>query len=163
MSLVASTFEVPEGSQAARAPFITDFRPHVELRCRSLSESVRFYQALFNSAPVELGGATATFELNNPHLRLELSEDPQAQGRDGHLGVQLKYNDDVKSIYERLRSRGIAIKLEEAETACCFSVANKIWVEDPDKNLWELYVLVAENVTEVRCGSSCACEASGCG
>jgi catechol 2,3-dioxygenase-like lactoylglutathione lyase family enzyme len=163
MSLTAETFAVKDGSLAPFAPFVTDYRPFVELACRSLERSVSFYSALFNVAPVERRAKSARFELTNPHLRLELYEDPDAVARDGHLGVQLKYNDDVRSIYERLSSRGVAIKLEETETACCFSVSNKIWVEDPDQNLWEVYVLVAENVTEVRCDSSCACEASGCG
>jgi catechol 2,3-dioxygenase-like lactoylglutathione lyase family enzyme len=163
MSLTAETFSVKDGSLAPFAPFVTDYRPCVELSVRSLERSVSFYSALFNVPPVERRANSARFEIANPHMRLELHEEPNAVARDGHLGVQLKYNDDVKSIYERLSSRGVSIKLEETETACCFSVSNKIWVEDPDQNLWEVYVLVAENVTETRCDSSCACEASGCG
>jgi predicted lactoylglutathione lyase len=145
------------------APFITSYRPHVEVPCTSLRNSVQFYSALFNSPPVAQREGAATFELSNPHLRLELIEDRNAVGRDGHYGIQLKYNEDVQNIHRRLSSRGLQIKLEETQTACCFSVSNKIWIEDPDKNLWEIYVLVEENVTEVRCGDSCACEASGCG
>lgn len=162
MSLTEPTFNVAAGSLARIAPFVTDYRPCVELTCKSLDRSVAFYSALFNAPPVERRHASARFELTNPHLRLELHESIDAAARDGHLGVQLKYNDDVRAIYERLSSRRVPIKLEETETACCFSVSNKIWVEDPDQNLWEVYVLVAENVTEVRCGASCACEASGC-
>jgi len=162
MTLTESTLHVTAGSLSRIAPFVTDYRPCVELTCKSLDRSVAFYSALFNVPPVERRPTSARFELTNPHLRLELHEDPESVARDGHLGVQLKYNDDVRGIYERLASVGVSIKLEETETACCFSVSNKIWVEDPDQNLWEVYVLVAENVTEVRCGGSCACEASGC-
>jgi catechol 2,3-dioxygenase-like lactoylglutathione lyase family enzyme len=162
MSLTTPTFQVNEGSLAPLAPFVTSYRPCIELACTSLERSVRFYSALFNVAPVERRVGSARFEVTNPHLRLELHETPGAAARDGHLGVQLKYNDDVRNIYERLSSLDVTIKLEETETACCFSVSNKIWVEDPDRNLWEVYVLVAENVTEVRCSGSCACEAEGC-
>jgi hypothetical protein len=42
-------------------------------------------------------------------------------------------------------------------------VANKAWIDDPDGNQWEIFVVTGENKSEVRCGPSCACEAGGCG
>src|SRR4051812_9975456 len=113
MSLTEPTFNVATGSLARIAPFVTDYRPCVELTCTSLDRSVVFYSALFNAPPVERRRASARFELTNPHLRLELHESTDAVARDGHLGVQLKYNDDVRGIYERLSSLRVPIKLEE--------------------------------------------------
>jgi catechol 2,3-dioxygenase-like lactoylglutathione lyase family enzyme len=95
MSLTADTFAVKEGSLAPFAPFVTDYRPYIELSVSSLERSVSFYSALFNVPPVERRAKSARFEITNPHLRLELHEDPEAVARDGHLGVQLKYNDDA--------------------------------------------------------------------
>jgi catechol 2,3-dioxygenase-like lactoylglutathione lyase family enzyme len=148
---------------AALANPISDFRPYTELKVSSLEKSVNFYSALFNAAPAHQQKGLALFDLENPQLSLILQEDSEADGRDGHFGVQFKYTDDVNAVHERLQEQGYKIDFEETEASCCFSVANKVWVSDPDKNLWEIYVLLEENATEVRCGSSCACEASGCG
>jgi hypothetical protein len=138
-------------------------RPFIELDVSSLDRSVDFYSVLMNSEPAWRGRSAARFNLVDPPVTLMLNEVPGAAGRDGHLGVQLKYVSDIAVARERLEANGIAVDLEEANTSCCFSVANKVWVSDPDKNLWELYVLLEENTAEVRCGASCACEASGCG
>jgi catechol 2,3-dioxygenase-like lactoylglutathione lyase family enzyme len=142
---------------------VSDLRPSVELSVRSLDAAVRFYSVLFDTPPAARRRSVALFDLENPQLRLVLHEERDAVGRDGHFGVQLKYTDHVDRIHERLSAAGIPIQLEEAEASCCFSVANKVWVSDPDGNLWEIYVLLKQNATEVRCGSSCACESNGCG
>lgn len=159
----AQTFD---GTIAPGAGFLnppTTGRPYIELAVSSLDRSAHFYTALMNREPSWRGRSTARFDLVDPQLSLVLTEEVDAVGRDGHLGVQLKYVSDVGAVRERLEANGIAVELEEAEASCCFSVANKVWVADPDKNLWEIYVLLEENSTDVRCGSSCACEASGCG
>lgn len=138
-------------------------RPRLELDVSSLDRSAAFYSVLMDAHPSSRSKDTASFDLENPHLSLVLREVPGAVERDGHLGVQLKYISDVKAIRDRLQGKGIPVELEEAESSCCFSVANKVWVADPDKNLWEIYVLLEQHTQEVRCGASCACEASGCG
>jgi hypothetical protein len=138
-------------------------RPYIELGVASLARSVDFYTVLMNSPPAWRSPSAARFNLVDPPVTLMLSENADAIGRDGHLGVQLKYIADIEVARQRLEANGILVDLEEANTSCCFSVANKVWVSDPDKNLWELYVLLEENTSEVRCGDSCACEASGCG
>ncbi len=138
-------------------------RPRLELDVSSLESSTAFYSVLMDAHRSSRSKNIARFDLENPHLSLVLREVPGAIGRDGHVGVQVKYIDDVKAIRDRLQARGIPIELEEAESSCCFSVANKVWVADPDQNLWEIYVLLEQHTQEVRCGASCACEASGCG
>jgi lactoylglutathione lyase len=142
---------------------ISPLRPSAELSVSSLDAAVHFYSTLFNAKPVAKQGSVALFDLVDPQLRLVLHQEPGAVGRDGHFGVQLKYTAAIDEIHARLKAGGIPIQLEEAEASCCFSVANKVWTADPDGNQWEIYVLLAENATEVRCGSSCACESSGCG
>lgn len=138
-------------------------RPYLELEVSSVDRSADFYSVLMDRQPVSKSGKSVRFDLDEPHLSLVLNEVPGAVGRDGHLGVQLKYIDDVRQIRERLQAHNVAVELEEEESSCCFSVANKVWVADPDKNLWEIYVLLEQHTQEVRCGASCACESSGCG
>ena len=142
--------------------FPTETRPHVELAVKSLERSLVFYQALFNRPPVELGDGFARFNPYNPAVDFVLREDAGATRRDGHMGIQLKTTADIAKYKQRVEVHGFSAQLEEAETACCFSVANKAWVDDPDGNQWEIFVVTGENTSEVRCGPSCACEAGGC-
>lgn len=143
--------------------FPTQTRPHVELPVKSLQRSLEFYQALFNRPPVEVGEGFARFNPYNPAVDFVLREDADASRRDGHMGIQLKTTADIAKYKQRVEAKGYPAQLEEAETACCFSVANKAWIDDPDGNQWEIFVVTGENKSEVRCGPSCACEAGGCG
>lgn len=142
--------------------FPTETRPHVELRVKDVARSIEFYQALFNRPPVESSDIGARFNPYNPAVDFVLVADPTARGRDGHFGIQLKTTADITKYKDRVQAKGYRATLEEAETACCFSVANKAWIEDPDGNQWEIFVVTGEATSEVRCGPSCACEAGGC-
>jgi hypothetical protein len=154
MTLATATASRTTAFSAGLPNPISDFRPYTELKVSSLKESVAFYSVLFNALPALHEKSLALFDLEDPQLSLVLQEDSEAIGRDGHFGVQFKYTVDVDALHDRLKQHGYKIDFEETEASCCFSVANKVWVSDPDRNLWELYVLLQENATEVRCGSS---------
>lgn len=149
-------------SAGERPDFPTQTRPHVALAVTDLGRSMAFYQALFNRPPVETGKTFARFNPYNPAVDFVLHEDPSAASRDGHFGIQLKSTQEIARYKQRVEAKGFSAVLEEAETACCFSVANKAWIDDPDQNQWEIFVVTGENTSEVRCGASCACEAGGC-
>ncbi|MEK8032479.1 VOC family protein [Ideonella sp. DXS29W] len=142
--------------------FPTETRPHVELSVKDVQRSVVFYQALFNRPPVEVGEGFARFNPYNPAVDFVLREDSAATRRDGHMGIQLKTTADIARYKQRVEAKGFSAQLEEAETACCFSVANKAWIDDPDGNQWEIFVVTGEATSEIRCGPTCACEAGGC-
>jgi catechol 2,3-dioxygenase-like lactoylglutathione lyase family enzyme len=154
--------DVPSARAAKEPDFPTETRAHVELAVRDLDQSLLFYRALFNRPPVEIRQGHARFNPYNPAVDFILREDADAMTRDGHFGIQLKYTKEIERFKDRLENKGFKIALEEAETACCFSVANKAWINDPDDNQWELWVVTGENTSEVRCGPSCACESGGC-
>ncbi|MFZ5895464.1 MAG: VOC family protein [Myxococcota bacterium] len=145
------------------ATFTTTWRPQLILEVSNLQRAIAFYKVLFDDVPSLQLGNEARFEPSRPPVALVLRERAGAQARDGHVGIQLKYTADIQTYKQRLEGAGYSVKLEEQETACCFSTANKVWVTDPDENLWELYVLLGQNTSEVRCGPSCACESGGCG
>jgi len=142
--------------------FPTELRPLIEINVTDLKDSVDFYQAVFNRPASEVGQGFARFNPYNPPVDFILHEDKRAQCRDGHFGIQLKSSQDIQRYKKRLENAGFNVDIEEAETACCFSVANKAWLNDPDGNQWEVFVVTSENTSEVRCGDSCACEAEGC-
>jgi catechol 2,3-dioxygenase-like lactoylglutathione lyase family enzyme len=142
--------------------FGTTWRPQLVLDVSDLKRAVAFYKVLFDDAPCAESPGEARFEPSEPPVALVLRERAGARARDGHVGVQLKYTERIQAYKARLEGAGYPVKLEEQETACCFSTANKVWVTDPDENLWEVYVLLGQNTSEVRCGPSCACESAGC-
>ena len=41
---------------------------------------------------------------------------------------------------ERLRDAGLDLGVQK-DTDCCFSLADKLWVSDPDGNPWEVYLV----------------------
>ena len=143
--------------------FPTQLRPTVQIDVNDLDSSIRFYQAVFNRPATEISDNNARFNPYNPPMDFQLIKRSNAQQRDGHFGIQLKSSEDIQRYKSRLESAGFDVELEESETACCFSVANKAWLNDPDGNQWEIFVVTEENTSEVRCGDSCACEAEGCG
>jgi hypothetical protein len=45
------------------------------------------------------------------------------------------------------------------QTDCCYAVQDKIWVQDPDGNNWEVFVVLEDNLPEKVGGS---CETAAC-
>jgi predicted lactoylglutathione lyase len=142
--------------------FPTTLRPQVDIPVSDIDESIKFYTSLFNKRPTLVKGDTAVFNPYNPPVNLRLKQTANVRPRDGHLGVQLKSSKDIIRYKSRVELVGYTADVEETESACCFSVANKAWINDPDGHQWEIFVVTGENTTEVRCGDSCACEAEGC-
>ncbi|MCU7920691.1 MAG: hypothetical protein KZQ99_08665 [Candidatus Thiodiazotropha sp. (ex Dulcina madagascariensis)] len=160
---VKSTEQFADSSYRSAVHFCTQSRPHIRLAVPKLEQVSAFYEVLFNQSPSQQGEDYVRFELENPPLHLTLVEGFDAQPRDGHFGIQLKYTAEIKEFQDRLEKNNYKVDLEETETACCFSVGSRVWFTDPIGTLWEAYVLIGENTSEVRCGPTCACEAEGCG
>ncbi|MCU7906609.1 MAG: hypothetical protein KZQ76_12350 [Candidatus Thiodiazotropha sp. (ex Epidulcina cf. delphinae)] len=158
-----STGQFAASSYRSAVHFSTKSRPHIRLAVPKLEQVLAFYEVLFDQSPSQRGDGYARFELENPPLHFTLVEGGGSPTRDGHFGIQLKYTVEIKEFQDRLLKSGYDISLEEVETACCFSVGNKVWLTDPIGTLWEIYVLIEENATDVRCGPTCACESEGCG
>jgi catechol 2,3-dioxygenase-like lactoylglutathione lyase family enzyme len=114
---------------------------HLSLNVRDLRRSVEFFSVLFGEQPAKVRDDYARFELAEPPLVLSLV--PAAGGAGGnlnHLGFRLADSVALVEVQRRLEMAGIVTRREEG-VACCYSLQTKFWVEDPDANLWELYVL----------------------
>ena len=120
-------------------------RIHVNIKTRDLGQSIRFYSALFGSEPTKVREDYANFRLDEPGLHLALVLDPSHPGGESeeHFGVELFEQDELDGWRSRLEEKGLAMRVEEAVT-CCYAVANKFWVQDPDGNDWEFWVRSAE-------------------
>ena len=78
-----------------------------------------------------------------PALNLTMQEAPRTGVNASHFGIQVASTDDVAEAKARFDAAGLRTIVEE-ETACCYAVQDKVWVEDPDGNAWEVFFVKGE-------------------
>lgn len=135
---------------------MTVFKTHVALRVTDLSQSIAFYQTLFNIEPVKYKVDYAKFDVDNPGLNLTLNVggDGSDRGSLSHLGIQVDSVAAVEAAIARFKAAGLAT-FEEKDTDCCYALQDKVWVTDPDQNRWEIFVLkVADTSPETNLSAS---------
>ena len=126
------------------------FRPHVSLNVANLSDAVKFYAALFGALPTKERPGYAKFELKNPPLNFSMNEHPHgASGSLSHLGFEVHSTEEVLNAKERLEKQGI-VTMEELGTTCCYAKQDKVWVNDPDGNAWEIFVVTEKDTPNAR-------------
>lgn len=114
---------------------------HCSLNVSELDRSVRFYEALFGIPATKRRPDYAKFEPASPPLVLSLIPMPPTMGGTlNHVGLRLPTAAALVDVQRRLEMAGIATQREEG-VECCYAKQTKFWVEDPDRTLWELYVL----------------------
>jgi len=114
-------------------------RMHVSLYVSDLEKSLQFYKAFFGVAPEKVKSGYAKFILEAPSLIISFIENAErVQSNFGHLGFQVETKEIMTEKLEVARLLGIVSK-EEIGTACCYSVQDKFWAEDPDGVQWEVY------------------------
>ena len=60
-----------------------------------------------------------------------------------HLGVEVESTDEVSSAIQRLSDEGLDTAVED-QVSCCFAVQDKVWVDAPDGEPWEIYTVLAD-------------------
>ncbi len=118
-------------------------KPHVSLNVSSVDASVAFYEKAFGVAATKRRPGYAKFDLESPSLNLSMVEAPRTGTNASHFGMQVASTDDVLEAKQRFDAAGLATRTEE-NTACCYAVQDKVWVEDPDGNSWEVFVVKAD-------------------
>ena len=76
-----------------------------------------------------------------------------------HLGVEVESTDQVQTAITRLQGEGMDTLVEENAT-CCFAVQDKVWVDGPDAEKWEIYTVLSDapvwKITPAAQGECCA-------
>ena len=119
-------------------------RVQLALNVPDIDEAVAFYSKLFATTPSKREPGYANFAIADPPLKLVLFENPGANGRLNHLGVEVPSTDEVTAHHTRLTGEGVAT-VEENGT-CCFAKQDKIWVDGPD-GAWEIYTVLEDSHT----------------
>src|SRR5262249_43172554 len=81
------------------------------------------------------------FEADQPPMILTLNVSAgKPEATVNHLGFRLPDQIALVDLQRRLEEAGIATQRQEG-IECCYALQTKFWVSDPDKHLWELYIL----------------------
>jgi hypothetical protein len=83
-----------------------------------------------------------------------------------HLGVEVGSSEEVGNASTRLAAAGLKTATEDNVT-CCYAVQDKVWVDGPDGEPWEIYTVLADAETPVprlqtidagSCGPGACCD-----
>lgn len=125
-------------------------RVQLALNVADLDEAIGFYSKLFATEPAKVRPGYANFAVADPPLKLVLIEDAaQAPGTLNHLGVEVATTGEVTAAHARLAGDGLATAVEE-NTSCCYAVQDKVWVDGPGGEPWEIYTVISD--TEMPAG-----------
>lgn len=118
-------------------------KAHVSLNVSNIDASVAFYEKVFGVVATKRRPGYAKFDLASPSLNLTMQEAPRTGVNASHFGIQVAASEDVASAWTRFKEAGLKTVTED-DTECCYALQDKVWVEDPDGNSWEVFVVKGE-------------------
>jgi catechol 2,3-dioxygenase-like lactoylglutathione lyase family enzyme len=125
---------------------------HLSLNVADLAVSLAFYEVMFGQPAAKSRPDYAKFELEEPPVVLSLVPSGQVpSGRLNHAGIRLASAEALVEMQMRLEQAGVRTQREEG-VECCYARQTKFWVTDPDRTLWEMYI-VHEDIEEHGSGS----------
>jgi catechol 2,3-dioxygenase-like lactoylglutathione lyase family enzyme len=134
-------------------------RVQLALNVADIDVAVEFYAKLFGTEPAKVRPGYANFAIADPPLKLVLIESADAApGSLNHLGVEVESAEQVSRANERLVAAGLATSAE-GEVACCYALQDKVWVEGPGQEPWEIYTVLAD--AEMPAGRLRSAETTG--
>ncbi|MEP6662002.1 MAG: ArsI/CadI family heavy metal resistance metalloenzyme [Acidimicrobiales bacterium] len=116
-------------------------RVQLALNVDDLDAAIDFYSKLFNSTPAKVRPGYANFAIAQPPLKLVLIEGAGSPGTLNHLGVEVESTDEVADATKRLTDLGLATAVE-GDVACCYARQDKVWVNAPSGEPWEIYTVL---------------------
>jgi catechol 2,3-dioxygenase-like lactoylglutathione lyase family enzyme len=124
------------------------------LNVDDLEGAVDLYSKILATEPAKKRPGYANFAVEDPPLKLVLFEDPdRSPGSVNHLGVEVDDPSAVQAAAERLEAEGLRTRREE-RVSCCFALQDKVWVEGPAGQPWEIYTVLADEDGSPAC---CRC------
>lgn len=129
---------------------INTLKAHLALNVKNVETSIEFYKKMLGIEPSKVRTGYAKFDINNPPLNLTLNQIAfNERGALSHMGIQVASTEDVMAMREQWHERGLLTR-DEMQTNCCYATQDKTWVNDPDGNEWEVFVVLQDNLPEVE-------------
>lgn len=136
---------------------INTLKAHLALNVRDAETSIEFYKKMFGIEPSKVRTGYAKFDVANPPLNFTLNQVPfDGRGALSHLGIQVATTDDVNAMKAHWQDTGL-VPREEMQTTCCYALQDKAWVNDPDGNEWEVFVVLEDNLSEAKSDDVTCC------
>ena len=95
-------------------------RVQLALNVKNIDEAVAFYSRLFNTEVSKRKPGYANFAIDEPPLKLVLFENPDADERLNHLGVEVFSDADVHAALRRARGG-----VEQAPAVHCAGIVQR--------------------------------------
>lgn len=118
-------------------------RVQLALNVDDLDTAVEFYTKLFATPPAKRRDGYANFAVISPPLKLVLFEQKGKGGTINHLGVEVDDAEEVAAAQARLAADGLDTATED-DVACCYARQDKVWVEGPSGEPWEIYTVLED-------------------
>lgn len=119
-------------------------RVQLAINVADIGASIEFYARLFATEPAKVRPGYANFALADPPLKLVLIENSAAvAGTLNHLGVEVESTGEVAATGARLSAAGLPTAVEE-QVSCCHAVQDKVWVDGPGGERWEIYTVLSD-------------------
>ena len=131
-------------------------RLQLALNVRDLKEAVLYYTKLFGIQPHKERPGYANFAIDRPPLKLVLFENPHADERLNHLGVEVFDPVEVEAVLTRLGPEGLVEEVQRDET-CCHATQDKVWSREPQGLRWEWYRVTDDDPVPEMVSSITAC------
>jgi hypothetical protein len=112
-------------------------RFHVHVAVNELADSVRFYSAMFGTAPTVLKDDYAKWMLEDPRINFAISKRGQKPGVD-HLGLQVGDEAELRDMRSKLEAADRSL-FEQTVQPCCYAKSDKYWITDPQGIAWETF------------------------
>jgi catechol-2,3-dioxygenase len=121
-------------------------KAHIAINVSDVNQSTEFYRKMLGLDPCKVRTGYAKFDVQNPLLNLTLNErQGVTAGALSHLGIQVNSTEDVMAVRQNWIDAGL-ITRDEMQTNCCYAIQDKTWVQDPDGNQWEVFVVLEDNL-----------------
>ncbi len=127
-------------------------KTHLSMNVSNVENSIDFYTKMFGLSHSKFVADYAKFDVANPPLNLTMNQRPFTEGGSFHiLDLQVESCEEVLEMGKRWQESGL-ITLDEMKTDCCYALQDKTWVQDPDGNRWEVFVVVGDTERKRHCG-----------
>lgn len=124
-------------------------RVQLALNVSDIDAAVDFYSKLFGVAPHKRRAGYANFAIAEPPLKLVLFENPAANERLNHLGVEVFDAAAVDAAQHRMEGAGIFGEKQQ-QTVCCHATQDKVWSRALDGVSWEWYRVLDDSPDAAR-------------
>jgi catechol 2,3-dioxygenase-like lactoylglutathione lyase family enzyme len=136
---------------------INTLKAHLAINVSDVEKSIDFYRNMLGLEPSKVRTGYAKFDVQNPPLNLTLNQVAfSGKGALSHLGIQVATSEDVVAMKTAWEAKGL-IPREEMQTTCCYALQDKAWVNDPDGNEWEVFVVLEDNLAEAKSADVTCC------